>query len=176
MDLNRFIIDLIRKKKYSWLEERRLDLVPLLSIFLNEVLDGKSVLIITDEKRKWFAEHILEKINNFNELKPQLFPFFILENVVPQIKIANTETHFDMIEDMLNVAFEDYIFWYVGSETPLLEFTRRKKNSLYFIFDNDNSYNFFLKSTDDFLDIKLLHLADIVKEALLKVVFSEVSL
>ena len=81
-----------------------------------------------------------------------------------------------MIEDMLNVAFEDYIFWYVGSETPLLEFTKRKKNSLYFIFDNDNSYNFFLKSTDDFLDIKLLHLADIVKEALLKVVFSEVSL
>jgi len=110
MDLNRFVMDLIRKKNYKWMEERRLDFVPLLSVFLNQVLDAKNVLIVTDYSRKWYAEYLINKINNYNEFKPQFFPFFILENVVPQINLAKHPEQFDMIEDMLDVSFENYIF------------------------------------------------------------------
>ena len=176
MDLNRFIMDLIRKKNYKWLEERRLDFVPLLSVFLQQVLDGKSVLIITDEKRKWYGEYLINKINNFNEFKPQFFPFYILENIVPQIYLAKHPEDFDMIEDMLNVSFEEYIFWYIGQETPLLKFSRRKPESFYWIMDNDLSKNFYLKSTDIYLDNKLLNLADLVNESLNAAVFGEVEI
>lgn len=176
MDLNRFIIDLIRKKNYKWMEERRLDFVPLLSVFLHQILDGKSVIIITDEKRKWYGEYLINKINNFSEFKPQFFPFYILENLVPQIKTAKHPEDFDMIEDMLNVSFNDYIFWYIGQETPVLKFARRKPESFYWIMDNDLSKNFYLKSTDTYLDNKLLHLADMVNESLNAAVFGEVEI
>ena len=176
MDLNRFIIDLIRKKNYKWMEERRLDFVPLLSVFLHQILDGKSVIIITDEKRKWYSEYLINKINNFSEFKPQFFPFYILENLVPQIKTAKHPEDFDMIEDMLNVSFNDYIFWYIGQETPVLKFARRKPESFYWIMDNDLSKNFYLKSTDTYLDNKLLHLADMVNESLNAAVFGEVDI
>ena len=176
MDLNRFIIDLIRKKNYKWMEERRLDFVPLLSVFLHQILDGKSVIIITDEKRKWYSEYLINKINNFSEFKPQFFPFYILENLVPQIKTAKHPEDFDMIEDMLNVSFNDYIFWYIGQETPVLKFARRKPESFFWIMDNDLSKNFYLKSTDTYLDNKLLHLADMVNESLNAAVFGEVDI
>lgn len=176
MDLNRFVMDLIRKKNYLWMEERRLDFVPLLSIFLNQVIDGKSVFIITDEQRKWYGKYLLEKINSFNKFKPQFYPFYILENLFPQIYQINNDEHFDMFEDMLNVSFDDYIFWYIGKQTPFLEFTKRKKNSFYWIMDNDSSKNFYLKSTDNFLDNKLLNLADLVNESLNAAVFSEIEL
>ena len=176
MDLNRFVMDLIRKKNYKWLEERRLDFVPLLSVFLQQVLDGKSVLIITDEKRKWYGEYLINKINNFSEFKPQFFPFYILENLVPQIHIAKHPEDFDMIEDMLNVSFNEYIFWYIGQETSLLKFARRRPESFYWIMDNDLSKNFYLKSTDTFLDNKLLHLGDIVNDSLNAAVFGEVEI
>ena len=176
MDLNRFIIDLIRKKNYRWLEERRIEFVPLLSDFLNNILDAKSVLIVTDEKRKWYGEYLLNKFNNFNEFKPQFFPFYLLENLVPQISFAKHSEDFDMIEDMLNVSFNDYIFWYIGQETPLLKFARRKPDSFYWIMDNDVAKNFYLKSVDPFLDNKLIQLADVVNESLNAAVFSEVEI
>jgi len=176
MDLNRFIIDLIRKKNYKWMEERRLDFVPLLSVFLNQVLDGKSVFIITDNNRKWYGKYLLGKINNFNEFKPQFFPFYILEDIVPQINYARHPEDFDMIEDMLNVSFERYVFWYIGQETPLLKFARRRPESFYWIMDTDLSKNFYLKSTDTFLDVKLINLCDIVNESLNAVIFNEVEI
>jgi len=176
MDLNRFIMDLIRKKNYKWMEERRLDFVPLLSVFLNQVIDAKTVLIVTDEKRKWYGDYLLSKLNNFNEFKPQFFPFYMLESIVPQIKEAKHPEQYDMIEDMLNVSFNDYIFWYIGQETPLLKFARKKPHSFYWIMDNDLSKNFYLKSTDVFLDNKLLNLADLVNESLNAAIFAEVEI
>ena len=176
MDLNRFILDLIRKKNYQWMEERRIEFVPLLSTFLKNFLEPKSILIVTDEKRKWYGEYLINKINSFNEIRPQLYPFYLLENIVPQIKIAKNNEEFDMIEDMLNVSFEEYIFWYIGKETPLINFVTRKIDSFFWVLDEDFSKNFYLKSIDPYLDNKLIHLADIVKESITAAVFGEVEI
>jgi len=177
MDLNRFIIDLIRKKSIKWMEERRLDFVPLLSDFLSLVIEGKSVLIITDAEREWYNDYLINKINNFNEFKPSFIPFFNLYKIVPQIKIARHPEQFDMIEDMLNISFnENYIFWYIGKETNLLKFARRKPESFFWIMDTDLSKNFYLKSIDANLDRKLLDLADIVNESLKAAIFGEIEI
>ncbi|WP_457560864.1 HobA family DNA replication regulator [Caminibacter sp.] len=176
MDLNRFIIDLIRKNSIKWMEERRLDFVPLLSEFLAHLIDGKTILIITDEEREWYSEYLIKKINNFNEFKPSFIPVFDLSKIVPQIKMARHPEQFDMIEDMLNIAYEEYIFWYIGKETNLLKFARRKDNSFYWIMDNDLSRNFYLKSLDVNLDKKLLDLAFIVNESIKAVIFGEIEI
>ncbi|MEO1923289.1 MAG: HobA family DNA replication regulator [Nautiliaceae bacterium] len=159
------------------MEERRLDFVPLLSIFLSEIIEGKSVLIITDDEREWYADFIINKINNFNEFKPSFIPFYKLKAIVPQITIARHPEQFDMIEDMLNISFnENYIFWYIGKETSLLKFARRKENSFFWIMDTDLSKNFYLKSIDPNLDKKLLELGDILNESIKAAIFAEVEI
>jgi hypothetical protein len=82
-----------------------------------------------------------------------------------------------MIEDMLNISFNDnYIFWYIGKETNLLKFARRKPESFFWIMDTDLSKNFYLKSIDVNLDRKLLDLADIVNESLKAAIFGEIEI
>ena len=177
MDLNRFIIDLIRKKSIKWMEERRLDFVPLLSDFLSMVIEGKSVLIITDDEREWYSDYLIQKINNFNEFKPSFIPVYNLFKLAPQIKFSRHPEQFDMIEDMLNISFnENYIFWYIGKETNFLKFARRKPDSFFWIMDTDLSKNFYLKSIDSKLDKKLLDLADVVNESLKAAIFGEIEI
>ncbi len=177
MDLNRFIIDLIRKKNIKWMEERRLDFVPLLSDFLSQIIEGKSVLIVTDDEREWYGDYLIQKINNFNEFKPSFIPLYNLFKIVPQMKSARHPEQFDMIEDMLNISFNDeYIFWYIGKETNLLKFVRRKPESFFWIMDTDLSKNFYLKSIDVNLDRKLLDLADMLNESLKAAIFGEIEI
>jgi hypothetical protein len=177
MDLNRFILDLIRKKNIKWMEERRLDFVPLLSIFLYHIVDGKSVLIYTDKDREWYGDYLVNKINSFGEFKPSFIPIYLLKKIVPQIQKAKHPEEFEMIEDMLNISFnENYIFWYIGKETNILKFIRKKPESFFWIMDTDLSKNFYLKSTDNNLDRKLLDLADIINESIKAAIFAEVEI
>jgi len=176
MDLNHFVIDYIRKKGIRWMEERRLDLVPLLADFLSQIIEGKTVLIINDAPREWYANYLINKINNFNEFKPSFIPIYKLNAIVPQIEMAKHPEQFDMIEDMLNISFNDYIFWYIGVETNLLKFARRKPESFFWIMDVDLSKNFYLKSIDEKLDMKLLNLADLLNESIKAAIFGEIEI
>ena len=83
MDLNQFTLELIRKKNIEWLEERRFDWVPLIADFVSNVIEGKTVLLITDYKRRWFADNLIHKINNFQDFKPSFIPVFDLIKLVP---------------------------------------------------------------------------------------------
>jgi hypothetical protein len=177
MDLSEFTLEYVRNKNLKWMEEKIIEWVPLVSEFLSQVMEGKSVLIVTDYKRKWVSEYILNKINNFQDFKPTFIPFFDLVSIVPQIENAKTTEHFDLIEDMLNIAFnENYIFWYIGVENRLLKFVKRKENSFFWIMDIDLHKNFFLKSLDENLDLKLIDLVNLLNETLKKVIFGEVEL
>jgi len=177
MDINHFTLQLIRDNNIKWMEEKRLEWVPLVSDFISNVLDGKSVLIITDYKRAWFGDYILEKINSFQDFKPSFIPLYRLEHLVPQIEHARTDEHYEMIEDMLNISFNDnYIFWYIGTETHKLRFARNKPSSFFWIMDMDLHKNFFLKSLDKNLDKKLLDLLFLLNETLKAAIFGEVEI
>ena len=176
MDINQFTLKLIRDKNIKWMEEKRLEWVPLVSDFISNVIEGKSVLLITDYKRRWFSEYIIHKLSNFQNFKPSFIPIYDLLKLVPQLEYARTEEHYAMIEDMLNISFNDYIFWYIGVETPILKFARNKQSSFFWIMDMDLHKNFFLKSIDENLDKKLLDLADILNETLKAAIFAEVEI
>jgi len=151
--------------------------VPLLSDFLSQIIEGKNVLIVTDPQREWYADYLINKINNFNEFKPSFIPIYKLNSIAPQITVAKHPEQFEMIEDMLNISFnENYIFWYIGVETPLLKFARKKPESFFWIMDVDLANNFYLKSIDEKLDMKLINLADIINESLKAAIFGEVEI
>ena len=177
MDLNSFTLKYIRDKNLKWMEEKRFEWVPIVSEFVSHIIEGRSILIVTDYKRKWLSNYLIQKINNFQDFKPSFIPFFDLISLVPQIEYAKTEEHFNLIEDMLNITFnENYVFWYIGVETPMLRFIRRKENSFLFIMDMDLHKNFFLKSLDENLDLKLLNLVDLLNETIKAVIFDEVKI
>jgi hypothetical protein len=90
--------------------------------------------------------------------------------------MAKHPEQFDMIEDMLNISFNDYIFWYIGVETNLLKFARSKPESFFWIMDVDLSKNFYLKSIDEKLDMKLLNLADLLNESIKAAIFGEIEI
>ena len=132
MDLNQFTLELIRKKNIEWLEERRFDWVPIVAYFVSNEIEGKTILLITDYKRRWFAENLIHKINNFQDFKPSFIPIFDLIKLVPQIEYARVDEHFEMIEDMFNITFnENYIFWFF------------KTNFFIIIIYNIKNYNMF---------------------------------
>jgi len=175
MDLNQFTLKLIRDKNMKWMEEKRLEWIPLISNFISQVLDGKSVFLITDYKRRWFSSYVINKLNNFQDFKPSFIPIYDLNSLVPQLEYARTDEHYAMIEDMLNISFnENFIFWYVGVETSKLKFVRSKPDSFFWIMDMDLHKNFFLKSLDENLDKKLIDLAYLVNESLKAAIFGEI--
>jgi len=175
MDLNQFTLKLIRDKNMKWMEEKRLEWIPLISNFISHVLDGKSVFLLTDYKRRWFSNYIINKLNNFQDFKPSFIPIYDLNSLVPQLEYARTDEHYAMIEDMLNISFnENFIFWYVGVETAKLKFARNKPDSFFWIMDMDLHKNFFLKSIDENLDKKLIDLAYLVNESLKAAIFGEI--
>lgn len=62
----------------AWLEQKRLELVPLLSARLRLlVLENKPFVMFCDEQRAWYEHYVLDKINA-KAYRP-LLPFFSLE-------------------------------------------------------------------------------------------------
>ncbi|MEO1958489.1 MAG: HobA family DNA replication regulator [Nautiliaceae bacterium] len=175
MDVSRFILEFAKKKRLDWLERRYLDLISPLNQFLANILKGRAVLILSDDEREWYIDYIINKINDFKSFKPTLIPIFNLYSIVPQIKYAKTQAHFNMIEDMLGIAFkDDYTFWYIGKEDFLFDFVKDKE-TFFWVFDKDFQDNFYLNSMDENLDRKLIDLIELVKEGIIGAILGEIS-
>ncbi len=178
MDLESFTLEYIKNKKLKWLENRVYDWLLVVKPFIGYIIEGKKVLILTDYKRKWFSEYAISKINSFQDNKPSFIPLFDLLKLIPQIEYATNERHFEMIEDMISISFDDeYIFWYVGVESDYTILTESKKDeSFFWIFDKEVYKNFYLKSLDDYLDVKLVNLVDLLNETLKAAIFGDIEL
>jgi len=82
----------------------------------------------------------------------------------------------DVVEDMINLSYkEDYFFWYIGSgDDKRSDIAKRKDTSYFWIFDEENSNAFNMKSYDKTLDIKLLQLFRLFNASVDASMFGEV--
>lgn len=66
--LLKWTLDTIREEDscFSWMEEHRYEWAPLVRSTTAQIIEGKTVLVVTDESHKWFATYVL---NSINELK-----------------------------------------------------------------------------------------------------------
>ncbi|MEA2091860.1 MAG: HobA family DNA replication regulator, partial [Campylobacterota bacterium] len=73
-DFAQWSLDVIREDGaiLSWLEEQRFDWTNPLSLALEQILNGKTIILITDEKRKWLETYILGSINSMQHERPLL--------------------------------------------------------------------------------------------------------
>jgi hypothetical protein len=162
---------------FSWMEEHRYEWTPLISNALKQIVEGKTVLVVTDEKRDWFSHYLVHHINEVTELRPFL-PFYRLRGIFPKIDELNTPQEFELLEDLLDLSYPNgYVIWYIGSgDTSYSQFTYRYENSFLWIYDEDVPNSFTLKSVDRMGDIKLIQLFNLFNKTLSSAIFGEIDL
>jgi len=154
-------LDTLREEgaSLSWLEENRFDWATSTSLALEQILDGKTIILITDEKRKWLESYILSNINASNPQRP-LLPIISIDGIFSHYNKVNTGEMIDMMDDMISLSYKDnYFFWYIGcGDDKRCDIAKRQDNSYFWMFDEEYSNSFMLRSYDKNLDIKLLQI------------------
>jgi len=176
-DFAQWSLDAIREKggSLSWLEEYRFEWSKTTAYALEQILSGKTIILITDEKRKWFENYILSSLNGILLERPMI-PIISIDNVYIHYNSVGSGEMIDIIDDMISLSFkEDYFFWYIGKgDDKRSDIAKRKDDSYFWIFDEDFNNAFTLKSYDTDLDIKLLQLYKLFDASLNAAMFGEV--
>jgi hypothetical protein len=176
-DFAQWSLDVIREDgaSLSWLEEQRFEWTNPLSLALEQILNGKTIILITDEKRKWLETYILSSLNSINMDRP-LLPIVSMDSLYQHYRHISGGEMIDIIEDMISLSYkDDYFFWYIGKgDDKRADIAKRKDSSYFWIFDEEFHNGFKLQSYDPMIDIKLLQLYKLFDASLSATMFGEV--
>ena len=176
-DFAHWSLDAIREEggSLSWLEELRFEWSKTTAYAIEQILSGKTMIIIVDEKRKGFEHYILSILNGVSLERPMI-PVISIDNLYTHYNSVSGGEMIDIVDDMINITFKDeYFFWYIGKgDDKRSDIAKRKDNSYFWIFDEDFNNAFTLKSYDSLLDIKLLQLYKLFNSSLNAAMFGEV--
>ncbi len=157
----------------SWMEERRFDWVPLVNDFMQKVVNGTSIVLIVDKEREWLEKYITQSLNNDTKNRPYL-PVISFSALKGDIGGDNVELFMDMLE----MSFKgEYLFWYIGkANTKKFNLAKKREDSFMMILDEEIQNSFFLRSKDEFIDIKLMNLVRLLDKTVDGVLFGEIDL
>ncbi len=176
-DFAQWSLDAIREEgsSLSWLEEQRFEWSKTTAYALEQVLEGKSIILITDEKRNWLEQYILSSLNSESPNRP-LIPIVSIDALFVHYGSISGGEMIDVVDDMISLSHkDDYFFWYIGKgDDKRSDIAKRKDNSYFWMFDEDFNDAFTLKSYDKHLDIKLLQLYKLFDASLNATMFGEV--
>ena len=178
-DLTTWTLEAIRSDDtmMSWLEERRYEWAPIVGSAIAKILEGQSVILLTDDTNRWFETYIVRRINRPGINRP-LLPFFSFEAVYPHVDAIRTDQDIDLLFDMLSLSCpQGYFFWYIGkADHPRARIALRNDESLLWVMDEEMTNSFTLRSYDELIDIKLLQLFRLFDKTLSAALFAEVEL
>jgi hypothetical protein len=159
------------------MEEYRYEWAPIAKRALEQIVEGKTVLIVTDESTKWFSNYILSSINNLSNARP-LLPFYQLAKCFPNLEGIKSSQDIELLEDMLDISYPNgYFIWYIGKgDHPYTKLAYRNQDNFLWIIDEEVENSFVVKSSDKNLDIKLLQLYKLFDATLEAVLFGELDL
>lgn len=176
-DFAQWSLDAIREEDgaLSWLEEQRFDWTTTTAHAIEQILSGKTIILITDEKLKWFETYLLSSINA-QLLDRPLLPIVSIDSLYSHYNNISSGEKIDILDDMLSLSFkENYFFFYIGKgDDRRADIAKRRDNSYFWIFDEDYHNAFTMKSYDSHLDIKLLQLYRLFNLSLNAAMFGEV--
>jgi len=177
-DFTQWSLEAIRKEdsSFSWLEEQRFDWTSTTAHALEQILNGKTIILIVDEKMKWLEHYILSSINNIAIIDRPLLPIISIDSIYTHYNSVSGGEMIDIVDDMISLSYkDDYFFWYIGKgEDKRSDIAKRRDNSYFWIFDEEFQNAFTLKSYDNLLDIKLLQLYRLFNFSLNAAMFGEV--
>lgn len=178
-DFSLWTLEQIRAKgsALAWMEERRFDWVPIAASALEHMMNTRTMLLMTDRERKWFARYTLSRLNRFNMDRP-LLPIVSLGTIFPYLNRINDSEQLKLLEDMLSLTFpNDYFFFYIGKgDDPRAQIAKSKSDSLLWLLDEKLQNSFSLSSDDEDLDIKLIQMLTLFDKSIDAVMFSEVDI
>lgn len=175
----KWTLETIRKddSMMSWMEEKRFEWVPLTASMLKNLLEGQTIILITDDNREWFGKYMLKAINKKSKNRP-LLPFVSLKTFYPNIRSIKNVEDIELLEDMLSQSFPNgYTFFYIGKGNDIkMQIAKRRDDSFMWVLDEHLQNSFYLSSKDDLLDIKLIQLYRLLDKSIDAVLFAEVIL
>ncbi|MDD5405628.1 MAG: HobA family DNA replication regulator [Sulfurovaceae bacterium] len=144
---------------FSWMEEYRFEWTPLVGNAISRIIEGQSVLILTDSQCRWFGHYIQHKINDVNKNRPFL-PFYQLSKLFVPMDEIHSVQELQLVEDMLDISYPNgYIIWYIGrGDHPCTKIAFKKDDSFLWIIDDQVQNSFPFRGSDAQLDIKFLQL------------------
>ena len=174
----KWTLETIRKdgSQMSWMEEKRLEWVPLAASRLQNLLNGHTFIVLNDEEREWFTHYMLTSINSQTNNRP-LLPFISLKTFFPNLDSIRTNDEISLLEDMLSLSFPNgYTLFYVGKSSDFKsQIAKRKDDSFLWLMDEQMQNSFYLSSRDELLDIKLIQLYRLMDKTIDALLFAEVS-
>jgi len=177
--LLKWTLDTIREEEscFSWMEEYRYEWAPLVKNAVSQVVEGKTVLIVTDESHEWFGNYIVNAINDLSKHRP-LLPFYRLADNFPQLSTIKGTEEIHLLEDMLELSYPNgYYVWYIGrGDHTLTKLAYRNQDNFLWVLDEEVQNSFALRSSDPLLDIKLLQLYKLFDTTLSAALFGDLEL
>ncbi len=178
LDFAQWSLDKIREDggSLSWLEEQRFDWTTTTAHALEQILGGKTIILITDQSRKWLKSYILSAINNPSLERP-LLPIVSIDSIYNHFNAINSGDMIEVVDDMISLSYkDDYFFWYIGKgNDKRADIAKRRNNSYFWIFDEEFHNAFTMKSYDSSLDIKLLQLYRLFNASLNATMYGEIN-
>lgn len=161
----------------SWMEERRFEWVPLARAAVTHLMNGAALIVVTDREREWFGNYLVSMLNRPDRGRP-LLPVFSAPGLLHHLDRMTGSEEIDLINNMLSLTLcNHYVFWYVGrSEDPRARLPKKTDDSFLWVMDEEIQNSFFLRSGDELLDIKLMHLARLFDKTIDAVMFGEVNI
>ncbi len=177
--LLKWTLETIREEEssFSWMEEHRYEWAPLVKSAVSQCVEGKTVLVVTDEPRKWFGKYILNAVNDLRKNRP-LLPFYQLAECFPNLSNIHSTDEMQLLEDMLDISYPNgYYIWYIGrGDHPYSKVAYRCHNSFLWVLDEEVQNAFALRSSDALLDIKLLQLYKLFDHTISAALFGDLDL
>ncbi len=161
----------------NWLEESRFDWTSTTAQAIKQILEGKTVVLITDHKHKWFEDYVISSINQLTLERPMI-PLVSLDRIYPGFDAISGSESIDMLVDLLELSYKgEFFFWYVGKgNDKRADIAKRYDASYLWIMDEDFHNSLTLRSYDPIIDIKLLQLYRLFNMTLNAMLFGEVSI
>jgi len=165
------------KSDFSWMEEYRYEWAPLVKSAVSQMIGGKTVLVVTDERHKWFGRYIINSINDLRKNRP-LLPVYNLTDCFPHLREMNSTQELQLLEDMLDISYPGgYYIWYIGKgDHPYTKIAYRNEDSFLWVMDEEVQNSFAFRSSDPLLDIKLLQLYKLFDTTLSAALFGDLDL
>ncbi len=171
------MLDAIRNEgaSFNWIEEQRFEWTAITKHTVSQLLEGKTAILLTDERYKWFEHYISSSINSLTKERP-LVSVVALDRLHYESVQMSSGQSMQMLLDLLELSFADrYFFWYIGKGSdPRSEIAKSSTNSTLWIMNEEYPNSIHLSSYDPKIDIELLQLYRLFELSLNAALFGEV--
>ena len=149
----------------EWLEIDRALFADTMLGAIKHIVRGGTLLLATDERREWFGTYALSRFYYSGTHRP-LLPIFSLNRLLGT-ELSIQKSSIDNISNMLDIAYGDYMFWYVGQpESKLADLCISKEYGLFWVLGGGIKGAFSLNPSDEFLDYKLIEMLKLFEAAI----------